>query len=84
MACQLCLEPLSRAPAVRLGCLRSHLVHLECGASRIKHGYPGPEISFMHLFCPVCRAEDGTRGNLQVRLGGGGHRMKLGSTSRWK
>ncbi|KAG1676344.1 hypothetical protein FOA52_001139 [Chlamydomonas sp. UWO 241] len=66
-ACAICLEPVCRAPAVKLPCGASHLVHASCAAERLERGYPGPQVSFGYLFCSLCACEGGgARGNVQV------------------
>ncbi len=35
----------------------------------LQAGYPGPAISFTHLFCPMCGSEEGRTGNVQVASG---------------
>eukprot|EP00198_Chlamydomonas_reinhardtii_P010637 XP_001699974.1 predicted protein [Chlamydomonas reinhardtii] len=38
--------------------------------ARLRAGYPGPHISFGHLYCPLCRDSDPAAGsNLQAALG---------------
>ncbi|KAG2454545.1 hypothetical protein HYH02_000390 [Chlamydomonas schloesseri] len=68
--CCYCQEPLRSAPCIELACGRRHVVHLVCANARLRAGYPGPHISFGHLYCPLCRDSDPAAGsNLQAALG---------------
>jgi hypothetical protein len=76
--CFFCSEPLASKPCVQLGCPGRHVAHLACCQERLRVGYPGPHISFAHLYCPACRTAGGGGGGAagagqgygQVRLGG--------------
>lgn len=67
--CPLCLSSLPPGPAIQLSCSQHHMCHLDCAKARLEVGPPGPELSFGHLFCPVCRERDAARGNVQVKFG---------------
>ncbi|KAG2436360.1 hypothetical protein HXX76_006667 [Chlamydomonas incerta] len=68
--CCYCQEPLHSAPCIELACGRRHACHLVCANARLRAGYPGPHISFGHLYCPLCRDSDPAAGsNLQAALG---------------
>ncbi|CAI5489385.1 unnamed protein product [Closterium sp. Naga37s-1] len=48
-----CTRPIGAAPAIRLlSC--GHVVHAACAMEKIRQSYPGPEISFGFLSCPLC------------------------------
>ncbi|GLC37550.1 hypothetical protein PLESTB_001759700 [Pleodorina starrii] len=53
--CCFCWEPLSAAPCIEMSCDPRHACHLHCALARLAAGYPGPHISFAHLYCPLCR-----------------------------
>ncbi|GIL90953.1 hypothetical protein Vretimale_17097 [Volvox reticuliferus] len=53
--CCFCWEPLRTAPCIELACGLRHICHLHCALERLAVGYPGPHISFAHLYCPLCR-----------------------------
>ncbi|CAI5969893.1 unnamed protein product [Closterium sp. NIES-65] len=52
--CPICwVEPIAAAPAIRLlSC--GHVVHAACAREKICQSFPGPEISFGFLSCPLC------------------------------
>lgn len=51
--CPICwVDPLGAAPSLLLSC--GHVVHAACAKEKVQQGYPGPEISFAYLRCPVC------------------------------
>lgn len=66
--CQICWESFTASPCIQLPC--KHLIHLgkhlhpllsqvvsvECARQRIVQGYPGPSITFNHLYCSMCGA----------------------------
>ncbi|CAI7861621.1 unnamed protein product, partial [Closterium sp. NIES-54] len=51
--CPICwVEPIAATPAIRLlSC--GHVVHVACSREKISQSYPGPEISFAFLSCPL-------------------------------
>ena len=68
--CLMCQERLRRGPAIALRC--GHLCHLECAVQQLKRGYPGPQVSFQHLHCPLCRGAGGGPNGSGGGGGGGG------------
>ncbi|GLI67902.1 hypothetical protein VaNZ11_012227 [Volvox africanus] len=67
--CCFCWEPLRTAPCIELACGLRHLCHLHCALERLAVGYPGPHISFAHLYCPLCRK--GPNGGESARAAAG-------------
>eukprot|EP00210_Caulerpa_lentillifera_P003297 g3148.t1 len=58
--CQICWESFSNDLTIRLNC--SHLIHLNCAKERLEKGYPGPNISFNHIYCSMCGNGASSRG----------------------
>ncbi|KAG2484757.1 hypothetical protein HYH03_016411 [Edaphochlamys debaryana] len=67
--CCFCWEPLPSAPCVQMGCAGGHVCHLHCATARLAAGYPGPHISFAHLYCPLCRSASSGSSCVQAALG---------------
>ncbi|CAI5999912.1 unnamed protein product [Closterium sp. NIES-65] len=52
--CPICwVEPICAAPAIRLASC-GHVVHVVCAREKIRRSFPGPDISFGFLACPLC------------------------------
>jgi hypothetical protein len=76
--CCFCLEPLAWSPVLQLTC--GHVVHVSCARARLSAGWPGPELSFHFLFCPLCGSgSEGRCGNIQV-----GWRQQAETCCRWQ
>ncbi|GJP38579.1 hypothetical protein CLOM_g23019 [Closterium sp. NIES-68] len=66
--CPICwVEPIAAAPAIRLSSCR-HVVHAACAREKIRQSYPGPELSFGFLSCPLCPATTMDHPALQTEL----------------
>ncbi|KAJ9516987.1 hypothetical protein QJQ45_027375, partial [Haematococcus lacustris] len=78
--CCCCWEPLRQGPCLQLQCSHKHLMHLDCARKQLKvrrlgkgawdggagASFPGPSISFAHLFCPLCGAAQARAGGAQL------------------
>ncbi|GMH35470.1 hypothetical protein BSKO_03338 [Bryopsis sp. KO-2023] len=67
MDCQICWEALRSGPCVQIAC--GHIFHLSCARERIVQGFPGPEISFNFMCCPLCGSREGHSGGAQTSTG---------------
>lgn len=63
--CPICWDNLQMGPCIQILC--GHVFHLECIRDRIKRGFPGPQISFNFMNCPLCGdSEQHHNGGMQI------------------
>lgn len=65
--CQICWEMLRSGPCIQISC--GHLYHLDCAKERVRQGFPGPQISFNFMYCPLCGVQGSELAGAQSSTG---------------